>query len=57
MGLPHVDKARPPLSGEDVLLLRAGAVEGTAFVVDRDMHAPDQDARYHIYHLQPYEAI
>jgi hypothetical protein len=42
MCLPHVDEAPLPMSGEDDLLLRVGAVEGAAFVVDRDVDA-DRD--------------
>jgi hypothetical protein len=39
MCLPHVDEAPLPMSGEDELLLRVGAVEGALFVVDRDVDA------------------
>jgi hypothetical protein len=39
MCLPHVDEVPPRTSGENELLLRVGAVEGTVSVVDRDVDA------------------
>jgi hypothetical protein len=39
MCLPHIDEAPLPMSGENELLLRVGAVEGALFVVDRDVDA------------------
>jgi hypothetical protein len=57
MCLPHVDEVPPRTSGENELLLRVGAVEGTVFVVDRDVDAGLSRRRpsltYHLFHLQP----
>jgi hypothetical protein len=39
MRLPHVDEAPLPMSGENELPHRVGAVERAVFVVDRDVDA------------------
>jgi hypothetical protein len=55
MCLPHVDEVPLPMSGENELLLRVGAVEGAVFVVDRERQRPS--LTYHLFQLQPLDTV